>query len=348
MTGLVVLGGPSASGKSALALRLASTRDAVIINADSMQLYGELPLLTAQPDADARARVPHRLYGVLAAADPASVGRWLALAGEAIATSVAAGRLPIVVGGTGLYLKALLHGLAPVPEVPAAVRRAAEEQLAHLGPRGLHAELARRDPTMAARLRPTDRQRLVRAWEVLSATGRSLAAWQAEPVWRVALPAPMTGLALVPPRRALHERIRRRLQAMIEAGALAELAALRAARPAAAAPLLRAVGVAELLAHLDGWLTLAEAIERAALRTRQYAKRQITWLRHQLPELQPLTAFGDDPTLPGAADLLGPPWLTDAALPHSFRAQPAEGAKTGARRGSEPALNGRRGIDRGA
>jgi len=322
MSGLIVIGGPSASGKSALALRLAEAQGGVIINADSMQLYRELPLLTAQPDAAARARAPHRLYGVLAAADPASVGRWLALAGEAIAESVAAGRRPIVVGGTGLYLKALLHGLAPVPEVPAAARRAAARQLARLGAPGLHAELARRDPAMAARLGPTDRQRLLRAWEVLDATGRSLAAWQAEPVWRVPLPTPVRGLALLPPRSALHERIGRRLEAMIAAGALTELAALRATRPAAELPLLRAVGVAELLAHLDGRLTRAEALERAALRTRQYAKRQITWLRHQLPELQPLAAFGDGPSGLDDVDPLGP-LLTDRALPHSFRAHPA-------------------------
>jgi tRNA dimethylallyltransferase len=320
----------------------------VIINADSMQLYRELPLLTAQPDAAARARAPHRLYGVLAATDPASVGRWLTLAGEAIARCAAAGRRPIVVGGTGLYLSALLHGLAPVPEVPAAVRAAAAAQLARRGPEGLHEDLARRDPAMAARLRPSDRQRLLRAWEVLDASGRSLAAWQAEPPWRVPLPAPIRGLALVPPRRALSERIGRRLQAMIEAGALVELAALRATRPAPDLPLLRAVGVAELLAHLDGRLTRAEALERAVLRTRQYAKRQVTWLRHQLPELAPLAAFGDDPAVLGSGDPLGSPLLTDAALTHSFRAHPAEGAESGVRGGSEPALNRRRGIDRGA
>jgi tRNA dimethylallyltransferase len=297
MTGLVVIGGPSASGKSALALQLAEASDGVIINADSMQLYRELPLLSARPSAADEARVPHRLYGVLAADDPASAGRWLQLAADAIAATVAEGRLPIVVGGTGLYLKALLHGLAPVPELPAAARRAAEARLEHLGAPGLHAELAERDPAMAARLRPSDRQRLVRASEVLSATGRSLAAWQAEPVWRLALPAPVLGRALLPPRRELHERIAARLRAMVAAGALAELAAFRAAGPPPDLPLLKAVGVAELLAHLEGRLELAEALARAIVRTRQYAKRQITWLRHQLPELRPLAAFGDDPAL---------------------------------------------------
>jgi tRNA dimethylallyltransferase len=319
MTGLVVIGGPSASGKSALALRLAQARDGVIINADSMQLYRELPLLTARPGPADEARVPHRLYGVLDAADPASAGRWLELAGAAIGESAAAGRLPIVVGGTGLYLKALLHGLAPVPEVPAAVRRAALETFTRLGGPGFHAELARRDPVMAARLEPGDRQRQLRAFEVLAATGRSLTEWQAEPALRVPLPEPVQGFALLPPRDELHRRIERRLQAMIDAGALSELEALRAARPDPALPLLRAVAVPEFLAYLDGCLDLARAVAGALARTRQYAKRQMTWLRHQLPELQPLHGFGDElETLPDA-DRPEPLLLTDPALTHSFR-----------------------------
>jgi tRNA dimethylallyltransferase len=292
-----------------------------------MQLYRELPLLTARPTPADEARVPHRLYGVLDAADPASVGRWLELAGAALDESAAAGRVPSVVGGTGLYLKALLHGLAPVPEVPAAVRRATCERLARLGAPGLHAELARRDPDMAARLRPNDRQRLLRAVEVLAATGRSLAAWQAEPAFRIRLPEPVRGCALLPPRDELHVRIARRLQAMLDAGALAELAGLRAARPQPGLPLLKAVAVPELLAHLDGRLDLAGAVARALARTRQYTKRQMTWLLHQLPELQPLHGFGDAlAALPGG----GPPelpLLTDAALTHNFRSTPAQGPK---------------------
>jgi len=325
MSGLVVIGGPSASGKSALALRLAQAIGGVIVNADSMQLYRELPLLTARPSPADEARVPHRLYGVLDAADPASVGHWLELAGQAIEDGVAAGRVPIVVGGTGLYLKALLHGLAPVPEVPVAVRRATCARLARRGAPGLHAELAARDPAMAARLRPNDRQRLLRALEVLEATGRSLAAWQAEPALRIRLPEPVLGVALLPPRSELHRRIARRLQAMIEAGALAELTALRAARPDPGLPLLKAVAVPELLAHLEGRLDLASALERALARTRQYAKRQITWLRHQLPELRPLAAFGDElAALPGAPEL---PLLTATALTHTFRPGPQQGPK---------------------
>jgi tRNA dimethylallyltransferase len=333
---MVVIGGPSASGKSALALRLAEAIGGAIINADSMQLYRELPLLTARPTPADEARAPHRLYGILDAADPASVGRWLELAGRAIEETLAAGRVPIVVGGTGLYLKALLHGLAPVPAVPAAVRRAVLERLARLGAPGLHAELARQDPAMAERLPPNDRQRLLRAVEVLAATGRSLAEWQAEPALRVRLPEQVRGLALLPPRPALHQRIERRLQAMIDAGALAELAALRAARPDPALPLLKAVAVPELLAHLEGRLDLNQAVARALARTRQYAKRQMTWLRHQLPELQPLHGFGDElEALPGG----GPPapaWLTDVAVQHSFRATPQQGPRPTDQGAAEP------------
>jgi tRNA dimethylallyltransferase len=325
VSGLVVIGGPSASGKSALALRLAQAIGGVIVNADSMQLYRELPLLTARPSPADEALVPHKLYGVLEAADPASVGRWLELAGQAIEESTAAGRVPIVVGGTGLYLKALLHGLAPVPEVPPEVRRAVAERLTRLGAPGLHAELAARDPALAAHLRPNDRQRLLRALEVLEATGRSLAVWQAAPPLRIRLPEPVRGWALLPPRGELHRRIARRLQAMIEAGALAELAALRAARSDPGLPLLKAVAVPELLAHLEGRLDLASALERALVRTRQYAKRQITWLRHQLPELRPVQSFGDElAALPGSPEL---PLLTTATLTHTFRPTPERGPK---------------------
>ena len=293
MTGSFVVAGPTASGKSALALRLAEAVHGVIINADSMQLYRELRILTARPTPEDEARVPHRLYGVLDARDPASVGRWLELAGAAVAEARAQRRPAIVVGGTGLYLHALLHGLAPVPDVPAATRRAARARLAKLGPAALHAELARLDPVMAAHLRPTDPQRVARAYEVIVATGRSLAVWQTAPPVRVELPAPWVGVALMPPRAALHERIERRLRAMIERGALAELEALRRRALDPELPLMKAVAVPELLAHLDGKVDLETALDRAIVQTRRYAKRQSTWLRHQLPELRRLDAFGE-------------------------------------------------------
>jgi tRNA dimethylallyltransferase len=301
MSELFVIAGPTASGKSALALRLAEATGGMIINADSMQLYRELRILTARPTAADEARVPHRLYGILEAEDPASAGRWLELAAAALAEARAARRPAIVVGGTGLYLHALLHGLAPVPEVPASARRAARGRLAELGPANLHAELARLDPVMAARLRPSDAQRVARAYEVIVGTGRSLDAWQAAPPLRPALPTPWTGIALMPPRAALYESIGRRLRGMIEAGALTELAALRRRTLDPDLPLMKAVAVPELLAHLEGRIDLATAAERAIVQTRRYAKRQITWLRHRLPELRPIAAFGEAAALPAAA-----------------------------------------------
>jgi tRNA dimethylallyltransferase len=180
----------------------------------------------------------------------------------------------------------------------------------------------RRDPVMAARLRPSDRQRLIRAFEVLAATGRSLADWQALPRFRPRLPQPIEGFALLPPRAELHLRIERRLRAMLAAGALDELRALRLAHPEPDLPLLKAVAVPEFLAHLDGRLDLAEALARAVIRTRQYAKRQVTWLRHQLPELEPLQGFGDAPAILPDLQRLKRRLLTDAALPHSFRSSP--------------------------
>jgi tRNA dimethylallyltransferase len=290
---LVVIAGPTATGKSALALRLAEAAGGMIINADSMQLYRDLRILTARPGAADEARAPHRLVGILDADQPASVGRWLQLAQAAIAEARAAGQPAIVVGGTGLYLHALLHGLAPVPDIPERVRTAARMRLAERGLPALRAELAELDPVMAARLRPTDRQRLLRAYEVVVATGRSLVAWQEMPPVRIDLPERRFGLALVPPRAALYQRIERRLRAMVEDGALEELRELDGRGLPADLPVMRALAVPELLAHVSGRVDLETALERAIVQTRRYAKRQTTWLRHRLPELRPVAAFGE-------------------------------------------------------
>jgi tRNA dimethylallyltransferase len=305
MSALIVVAGPTASGKSDLALRIAEAECGVIINADSMQLYRDLPLLTARPTPEDEARAPHRLYGILDAADPASLGRWLELAAAAIGEALADPRPAIVVGGTGLYLHALLHGLAPVPDIPSGMRTAARRRLAELGPAALHGELAALDPVMAARLRPTDRQRLLRAYEVVVATGRSLAAWQEAPPLCVNLPARRLGLALVPPRAALYERIERRLREMVERGALQELKALHRRSLRADLPLLKAVAVPELLAHLSGRVDLDTALDRAVIQSRRHAKRQLTWLRHQLPELRPVAEFGENLELGQAIALAG-------------------------------------------
>jgi tRNA dimethylallyltransferase len=293
MTGTIVIGGPTASGKSTLAMRLAERWGGMVINADSMQLYRELRIVTARPSLADEARVPHRLYGVLPAVQPGSAGSWLQMAQAAIDEARAQGRPAIVVGGTGLYLHALLHGLADVPPVPAEARAAACALYRRLGGPAFHAELQARDPAMAARLAPHDRQRLIRAFEVVEATGRSLADWQADAPTRVALPQPVVGIALMPPRAEVYARIGSRLEAMIAAGALVELNALRDLGLAPNLPLLKAVAVRELLAHLEGRLDLESALARATLQTRHSAKRQLTWLRHQLPELTPVTHFGD-------------------------------------------------------
>ncbi len=277
---VVVLAGPTASGKSALALDLAERFGGVVINADAMQVYREMSILTARPDSAAEARAPHRLYGVLSATEACSAGRWRAWAVEEIDTAHASGRLPIVVGGTGLYLKALTAGLAPVPPVPAEIRARVRARLEAVGAASLHAELAQRDPVMAGRLRPSDSQRLARAMEVLEATGRSLADWQADV-------APGEGfrvltLLLAPPRDVLHAACDARFRAMIAAGALDEARAVRALGLAPALPATRALGLRELIRHLEGEIGLEQAIGLAQAATQQYAKRQMTWFRNQL------------------------------------------------------------------
>ena len=279
---VVVLAGPTASGKSALALDLAERFAGVVVNADAMQVYREMSVLTARPDAVAEARAPHRLYGVVSATAACSVGRWRAWAVAEIRAVQAGGGLPIVVGGTGLYLRALTEGLAPVPPVPAAIRAGVRARLEAIGPAALHAELGARDPAMAARLRPSDSQRLARATEVLEATGRSLADWQADVAPREAFR--VLTLLLAPPRATLHAACDTRFRAMVASGALDEARAVRTLRLDPELPAARALGLRELIRHLEGEIGLEEAIGLAQVATRQYAKRQMTWFRNQLAE----------------------------------------------------------------
>ena len=271
--GVLLIAGATASGKSAAALAVAERLGGAVINADSMQVYRELRVLTARPTAAEEARVAHRLYGVASVAEPFSVGRWLPRAVAEVEAALAAGRLPIVVGGTGLYFAALTGGLAPVPEIPPQVRAEAQRRLAELGLAAFRAELARRDPASAA-LR--DPQRLLRAWEVVEATGTPLAAWRACPP-APGLACPWLGFVLERPRAELYSRIDRRFEAMLAAGALEEVRAL-----GELAPELKATGVPELRAHLRGERALAAAALAAQQATRRYAKRQLTWLRHKM------------------------------------------------------------------
>ncbi len=281
----VLIAGPTASGKSALALRLAETQNGVIINTDSMQVYRDLRVLTARPSLEEEARAPHRLYGTVDAAQNFSAGAWLDAAAAALAEARALRRRPIFIGGTGLYFKALTRGLAAVPPIAPEIREAVRQRLERDGVAALHAELARRDPEGAARLNVADRVRVARALEVLEGTGKPLAAWHGEALPPL-LPAHEVGAALflAPERSALYARIDARFAAMLEAGALNEVAALHARRLEPLLPAMKAHGVPALIRHLGGELSLSEAAAIGCADTRHYAKRQFTWFRHQLPE----------------------------------------------------------------
>jgi len=275
---VIAIGGPTASGKSALALRLARELGGTVVNADAMQVYREMRVLSARPDAADEAAAPHRLYGVLPASRRGSVGWWREAALAEIEAAWATGRVPIVVGGSGLYLKLLQEGIAPVPPVPEALREDLRAFRQAEGDVALHARLAALDPEGAARLPATDWRRVLRALEVVLATGRSLASFQAE------APSPPVACRLVlllPPRATLVEAIDRRCAAMLEAGAIDEARAVLAAAPDPDLPARRAVGVGEIARHLAGEIGIDEALELFRRATRQYAKRQVTWFRHQ-------------------------------------------------------------------
>jgi tRNA dimethylallyltransferase len=277
---LIIVGGPTGSGKSALALDIAGQFAGTVINADAMQVYGGLAILTNRPGAADEARAPHRLFGILPPHEACSAGRWQTMALAACADSWEANRIPVVVGGTGLYIRALTKGLSPIPDVPAPVRDAARALLDDIGAVALHERLAARDPAMGAKLRTSDSQRIVRAWEVLEATGRSLAEWQAaKPEGGVE--ANIVSILAAPPRDILYAACDARFLAMIEKGALDEVRALLSLGLDPKLPVMKSLGVPELAAHLAGTLSLAEATARAQAATRQYAKRQYTWFRHQ-------------------------------------------------------------------
>jgi tRNA dimethylallyltransferase len=281
---VLVIAGPTASGKSALALELAESLEGVVINADSLQCYRDLRILTARPSDEAEARVPHRLYGFLDAGERGSAARWRALALDEIATAINAHRLPILVGGTGLYLRVLEKGLAPVPEIPEEIRQETAALYRALGGVGFREKLAQFDPVAAKRLFPGDRQRLTRAFEVVRATGVPLEAWQQRanhaPSYRFGT------ILLAPPREQLYAVCDKRFTEIIEAGVLGEVAALAARGLDPGLPAMKAAGLPELLSYLRGERSLDEAIALAQRTTRRYAKRQMTWFRHQItPDL---------------------------------------------------------------
>ena len=281
---IILIAGPTASGKSALALALAEKLGGTIVNADSMQVYRDLRIITARPTPEEEARVPHRLYGHVDAAENFSVGRWCAEAADVLAAAQRETRVAIVVGGTGLYFSALTQGLAAVPPIPAQIRNEVRTRLASEGVEALHAELTRRDPTAAARLMPGDRARVTRALEVILATGRSLLLWHEANMPARVDAALAAKVFLMPDRDALLRRIDARFDAMMAAGAMDEVRALAGRHLDPNLPAMKAHGVPWLIRHRNGEIALAEAIEGGKRDTRQYTKRQATWFRNQLPD----------------------------------------------------------------
>ena len=276
---ILIIAGPTASGKSALATDIAEQAGGVIINADSMQLYRDLPILTAQPAAADRRAVPHRLYGVLDGAERCSVAQWLELVRAEVAAARQQGLLPILTGGTGFYLAAAEKGISPIPDVSQAVHQQAEADLARHGGVVIRSWLAEQDPQTADRLPDGDSQRLVRALGVLRQTGQPLSHWQAQPAAGM-LEGDFVRLVQMPPRAEIYQTINQRFEAMLAAGALAEVEQLVARQLDPSLPVMKALGVSQLAASLAGKLPLEEAVILAQRDTRHYAKRQMTWIRN--------------------------------------------------------------------
>jgi len=287
---VLIIAGPTASGKSSLAMDVAEQFLGTVINADSMQIYKELRILTARPSIEDEKRVPHRLFGVLSGRESCSVGRWCDMAVREIKASFETGRLPIVVGGTGMYRKGLVEGLSPIPDIAPTFRDQAVARHAALGAQAFKAEVAKLDPASAERLPAGDTQRLLRAWEVSTATGRPFSDWQNEPRIPLLPGVRYTHIAVVPPRDVLYAGIDARFSRMVDEGVLDEVRELMALGLDPERPLMKALGVPELAAHLDGEMTLEAAVFQAQKVSRNYAKRQLTWVRSQLTDAHILPA----------------------------------------------------------
>jgi tRNA dimethylallyltransferase len=280
----VLIAGPTASGKSALAMAVAEKIGGVIVNADSMQVYRDLRIITARPTQADRARVPHKLYGHVDAAENYSVGAWCRDAGDALKEIVRQGRTPVLVGGTGLYFKALTTGLAAVPAIPADIRADVRGRLQRAGAPALHTELMRLDPATAQRVTANDRSRISRALEVVLATGRPLSEWHREGLPPLIDPNKAAKVFLTCERKELVRRIEVRFAAMLDSGALEEVKQLAARGLDRSLPAMKAHGVPWLMRHLNGEISRDEAAAGAIMDTRRYAKRQLTWFRNQLKE----------------------------------------------------------------
>ncbi|TNM62359.1 tRNA (adenosine(37)-N6)-dimethylallyltransferase MiaA [Aliirhizobium smilacinae] len=280
----ILITGPTASGKSALAVQLAQTRNGVVINADSMQVYDTLRMLTARPSQEEMQGIPHHLYGHVTAVSAYSTGEWLRDVTALLSEIRSRGQLPVFVGGTGLYFKALTGGLSDMPEIPQDIRCEVRLRLKQEGPEALHAELSRKDAAMAGSLEMRDGQRIVRALEVLQATGRSIADFQGRQGPMIVDPARSRKFVVLPDRAVLHDRINRRFEKMLDQGAIDEVQALLRQSPLSDLPVMKAIGVREIADMLDGKMSRGEVIERSSALTRQYAKRQMTWFRNQMDE----------------------------------------------------------------
>ncbi|MGO7332155.1 tRNA (adenosine(37)-N6)-dimethylallyltransferase MiaA [Rhizobium leguminosarum] len=280
----ILITGPTASGKSALAVELAKRHDGAVVNADSMQVYDTLRVLTARPSEEEMQGVPHHLYGHTPAGVAYSTGAWLRDVAALLPALRAAGRLPVFVGGTGLYFKALTGGLSDMPEIPEELREELRTRLLQEGPDGLYAALAAADPAMAASLNRQDGQRIVRALEVLKATGRSIADFQGRSGPVVIDAGEARKIVVLPDRAVLHERINGRFEKMLQQGAEDEVKALLALDLPAEAPVMKAIGVSQITAMVRGKMTRDEVLEKGAAATRQYAKRQMTWFRNQMDD----------------------------------------------------------------
>lgn len=280
---IILIAGPTASGKSALALRLAEKLGGMVINTDSMQVYRDLQVITARPSQDEEALVPHRLYGHVDAAVNYSAGAFVKEVATVTREAEACGRMPIFVGGTGLYFKALLNGLAAIPPIEPGIRARLRERLEAEGIETLHAELFARDPNAAARIMPRDRSRILRALEVAEATGRTMSDWHREGLPPLIAPERAIKIFLTPDRGELKRRIEQRFDRMLEAGALEEVRALDQRKLPEHLPAMKAHGVPWLRQYLRGEISLQEAAEGGKMDTRRYAKRQVTWFRNQMP-----------------------------------------------------------------
>lgn len=280
----ILITGPTASGKSALAVRLAEQHNGVVINADSMQIYDTLRVLTARPSEEDMQGIPHHLYGHIPASSLYSTGEWLREISALLTELRAERRLPVIVGGTGLYFKALTGGLSDIPPIPADIRERYRQRLIEEGSAPLHQELQARDPEMATVLKPADGQRIVRALEVIEATGNSIKTYQTASGPMIVDPDRAQKLVVLPERSILHERINRRFENMMQSGAVEEVEALLSLDLPPGSSALKAIGVSQIAEMLAGRMSQEDVTEKSAAATRQYAKRQMTWFRNQMGE----------------------------------------------------------------